>query len=55
MSSDFDVYAISDLHTDYEENMEWVERIPDDKYQDDILIVAGDISDHLEIIRFVQI
>lgn len=48
------MYAISDLHTDYPVNMGWVESLSDDKYQNDLLIVAGDISDNLEIIRCVE-
>lgn len=39
------VYAISDLHVDYQENREWVSRLSQLDYQDDILVLAGDISD----------
>jgi len=45
------VFATSDLHTDYKENFRWLGEISDSKYRDDALIVAGDISDRLEIIR----
>jgi predicted phosphodiesterase len=37
--------AISDLHTDFGENRLLLEQLPDGWYQDDVLIVAGDISD----------
>ena len=38
------VFAISDLHVDYEENKTWVEQISSRDYQRDVLICAGDIS-----------
>ncbi|GMH38657.1 hypothetical protein BSKO_06541 [Bryopsis sp. KO-2023] len=50
-SFEFDVYATSDLHTDYPDNFEWVENLCGEKYQNDVLLVAGDISDDLRIIR----
>ena len=45
------VFATSDLHTDYKENFNWLAQLSDTAYRDDALIVAGDISDRLEIIR----
>ena len=45
------LFATSDLHTDYKENFRWLQEISDSDYRDDALIVAGDISDRLEIIR----
>jgi len=45
------VYATSDLHTDYIENFRWLQDLSDTDYRDDALIVAGDISDQLDIIR----
>lgn len=47
------VFAVSDLHTHHRENHAWVERLP--VYQNAILIVAGDISDELEDLRYVQV
>jgi len=44
------IFAISDLHTDFAENRKLVEQIPEPGYQDDILIVAGDIADQIEVI-----
>jgi len=41
------IFAISDIHIDYPENMRWVENISHVDHQSDILIVAGDISDNL--------
>lgn len=34
------VRAISDLHTDYEENLTWVKDLSCDKYREDVLIVS---------------
>lgn len=45
------VFATSDLHTDYRENFVWLTQLSDSAYRDDTLIVAGDISDRIEIIR----
>ena len=45
------LFATSDLHTDYKENFRWLQEISDFDYRDDVLIVAGDISDRLETIR----
>ena len=39
------IFAISDLHTDYEANMEFVESLP--PRPEDVLIVAGDVSDDI--------
>jgi Calcineurin-like phosphoesterase len=41
------IFAVSDLHTDFRENMWLVEQLSDVSYQRDILITAGDISDRL--------
>lgn len=45
------VFATSDLHTDYKENFNWLSQLSDIAYRNDALIVAGDVSDRLEIIR----
>ena len=45
------VFALSDIHTDYEENANWVRALSVSDYQDDILILAGDISDLPEVIE----
>ena len=34
----------SDLHVDYPENRAWLEKLSTGEYQDDILVLAGDIS-----------
>src|SRR5215475_4171039 len=45
------MFAISDLHTDFRENMLLVEQLSDGDYQQDVLIAAGDISDRLGILQ----
>ena len=39
------VYAVSDLHYDHKCNEEWAHRIDDFKFQEDVLIVAGNMCD----------
>jgi predicted phosphodiesterase len=46
------VFAISDLHTDFKENRLIVERLPDDAFNEDALVVAGDVADRLEVIEY---
>lgn len=39
------VFVVSDLHTDYTENMKWVKDLSSVRYKNDVLIVAGDVSE----------
>ncbi|KAH7663173.1 Metallo-dependent phosphatases protein [Dioscorea alata] len=39
------VFVVSDLHTDYLENMSWVRRLSSVLYKKDVLIVAGDVAE----------
>lgn len=41
------VFAVSDIHIDYEANAGWVANLSVADYQDDVLILAGDITDTL--------
>lgn len=45
------VFAISDVHVDHEANAEWVEALSAHEFQDDILVLAGDVSDDLRLLR----
>ena len=45
------LFATSDVHADYKENFNWLKQLSNTAYRDDALIVAGDVSDRLEIIR----
>lgn len=42
------VHAVSDVHVDYEVNAQWVESLSRTDYQQDVLILAGDLSDSLD-------
>ena len=42
------IFALSDLHVDFEENLAWVQAISPVDYQRDVLIVAGDITHQIE-------
>ena len=39
------VFVVSDLHTDYAENMKWVKCLPSIKHRESILLVAGDVAE----------
>jgi hypothetical protein len=41
------VFATSDLHVDYASDAEWGDRLSRSEYIDDVLMVAGDLSDSL--------
>ncbi|MEJ2229502.1 MAG: metallophosphoesterase [Alphaproteobacteria bacterium] len=45
------VFAISDLHVDYEDNLKWIYNISSYDFTGDILVVAGDISDSLSLLE----
>lgn len=44
------VHAISDIHVDYPQNMAWLRGISEQDFKADALIVAGDLSDDLELL-----
>jgi len=39
------VFAVSDIHVDYSANAKWIANLSVAEYQDDVLILAGDVSD----------
>lgn len=45
------VWAVSDIHTDNQKNFEFIERLDKNEFKDDVLIVAGDVSDDLTIMQ----
>ncbi|HEU0012983.1 MAG TPA: metallophosphoesterase [Longimicrobium sp.] len=47
------IYAVSDLHADFRDNRQALERIPPTEHREDALIVAGDIADAEAVIREV--
>lgn len=42
------LHAISDLHLDYEVNRRWLDELSRQDYRDDVLLLAGDVSDRLD-------
>ena len=45
------VFALSDVHVDYDENARWVSRLSTSDYRDDLLILAGDLTDRLSLLE----
>lgn len=44
------IFTVSDIHIDYDENYQWLMGLSEQDYKDDVLILAGDISDHLKLV-----
>jgi predicted phosphodiesterase len=42
------VFALSDVHADYDANARWLADLSMADYRDDVLILAGDVSDSIE-------
>lgn len=45
------IWATSDLHIDYRQNLLWFEQLSEQDFTEDFLIIAGDISDEIEAIQ----
>ena len=45
------VFFVSDVHTDYDENLAWVENICGESFARDAVVVAGDVSDDLQTLE----
>jgi len=45
------VFVLSDIHTDYKENLDWVRGLSDDAFQHDAVILGGDVSDKIEVLE----
>jgi predicted phosphodiesterase len=46
------VFALSDIHIDYEANAKWIANLSIAEYQDDVLILAGDVTDTLRLLEW---
>jgi predicted phosphodiesterase len=46
------LFALSDVHVDYKVNAEWIAGISATDYRDDLLILAGDVAQSLELLRW---
>ena len=49
------VFAVSDVHVDYAENLAWVLSLDRKEYAKDILILAGDVTDKMPLLEQVFI
>ena len=45
------IFALSDIHVDFDFNARWVASLSAQDYRDDFLILAGDISDSLPVLE----
>ncbi len=45
------VFALSDIHLDYPVNVQWLSKLSLYEYQNDIMILAGDISDATNLLN----
>jgi predicted phosphodiesterase len=45
------VFALSDIHIDYDVNAAWVKGVSTSDYRDDVLILAGDVADSLRLLE----
>lgn len=46
------LFAISDIHIDYPDNAHWVEQVSDADYRDDLLILAGDLTEDRRLLAW---
>src|SRR5260370_12372764 len=46
------VFALSDIHIDYADNRAWIGSLSAHDFRDDILVLAGDVSDSLARLRW---
>lgn len=46
------IFAVSDIHIDYDVNAKWVSEMSVADYRDDVLILAGDVTDSLELLEW---
>jgi predicted phosphodiesterase len=45
------ILAVSDIHADYRQNLNWAEEISNFDYREDILLIPGDISHDTELFK----
>jgi Icc-related predicted phosphoesterase len=45
------VFAVSDVHLEYDENGRWLSGLSHSDYRDDILILAGDVAEDMQLLR----
>ncbi|MEX0963468.1 MAG: metallophosphoesterase [Pseudohongiellaceae bacterium] len=47
------VFAVSDIHVDYAENLQWILALDKKEFANDMLILAGDVTDKLALLEQV--
>jgi predicted phosphodiesterase len=45
------IFTVSDIHVDFEENLRWFQNLSRVDYTDDLLILAGDVTDSLLLLE----
>lgn len=46
------VFALSDIHVDFEVNKQWIANLSGTDHQSDVLILAGDVCDSIELLEW---
>jgi predicted phosphodiesterase len=46
------IFALSDIHIDYDENANWIANLSTTEYLDDVLILAGDVTDRRHLLEW---
>ena len=46
------VFALSDIHIDYDVNAKWIANLSSAEYQEDVLILAGDVTDRRRLLEW---
>src|SRR5215471_4703717 len=46
------VFALSDIHIDYDVNAEWIADLSNFEYRDDVLILAGDVTNTRRLLEW---
>jgi len=49
------VFAVSDIHVDYEENLAWILSLDNKEYANDTLILAVDVTDKMPLLEQVLV
>ena len=45
------IFAISDIHVDHQVNNQWIQDLDCTRYASDVLLLAGDVTDSLQLLR----
>lgn len=46
------IFAVSDVHVDYDINKRWIANLPETDYRKDVLILAGDVAHSLQLLEW---